>query len=201
MPPYESKPLDTSKTKGVEPMPLPPAEPPAPRIAIGEVSKDLQNDFLRGLCERLSPTYATDAADNIVYANTAFADIARALFDVPADIQAIDETPAALMRIVEKLYLARRSIESMKPLLSAASAVPSSAAISQFKSPASTSSASAAASPMSRRSIRRRGAPARWRAGCRTSCARPPIGFGRPTITSASSPPASPRPRASCRNP
>ena len=66
MPPSERKPLASSKTKGVKPMPLPPAEPPAPRIAIGEVGKDPQNDLLRGLCERLSPAYATDVAGNIV---------------------------------------------------------------------------------------------------------------------------------------
>ena len=110
--PSERKPLGNSKTKGVKSIPLPPAEPQAPRIAIGEIAKDPQGELLRGLCERLSPAYATDAAGNIVYANPAFAEIARALFDLPAEVQAIDETPPALMRIVEKLYLARRPIET-----------------------------------------------------------------------------------------
>jgi PAS domain S-box-containing protein len=91
---------------------LPPVEPQSTPIAIGQVDKDPQKELLHGLCERLSPAYATDAAGNIVYANPAFADIARGLFELPADAHAIDETPAALMRIVEKLYLARRPIET-----------------------------------------------------------------------------------------
>ncbi|HEU0071347.1 MAG TPA: PAS domain-containing sensor histidine kinase [Alphaproteobacteria bacterium] len=112
MSPSERKPMANSKTKSAKPIRLPPAEPQPPRIAVGEVSTESQSELLRGLCERLSPAYATDAAGNIVYANPAFAQIARALLDLPAEAQAIDETPPALMRIVEKLYLARRPIET-----------------------------------------------------------------------------------------
>jgi PAS domain S-box-containing protein len=114
MTPPKSKTAGKAKAEGAASIPLPPAEPAIPQIAIGQVGKDSHNDLLRGLCERLSPAYATDAAGNIVYANPAFAQIARALFDLPADLQAIDETPTALMRIIERLYLARRPIETQE---------------------------------------------------------------------------------------
>ncbi len=114
MTPPKSKSAGKAKAEGAASIPLPPAEPAIPHIAIGQISKDSHSDLLRGLCERLSPAYATDAAGNIVYANPAFAQIARALFDLPADVQAIDETPAALMRIIERLYLARRPIETQE---------------------------------------------------------------------------------------
>jgi len=117
MPPSERKPLGKPRTKDTQSIPLPSSEPAAPRIAIGQIDKDPQKELLRGLCERLSPAYATDAAGNIVYANPAFAEIARALFELPADVQAIDETPVALMRIVEKLYLARRPIETHETIV------------------------------------------------------------------------------------
>lgn len=114
MTPPKSKPMGKAKAEGAASIPLPPAEPAIPQIAIGQIGKDSHSDLLRGLCERLSPAYATDAAGNIVYANPAFAQIARALFDLPADVQAIDETPTALMRIIERLYLARRPIETQE---------------------------------------------------------------------------------------
>jgi PAS domain S-box-containing protein len=104
--------MGKGKASGAASIPLPPIEPTIPRIAVGQIGTDMQSDLLRGLCERLSPAYATDAAGNIVYANPAFAQIARALFEMPADVQAIDETPVALMRIIERLYLARRPIET-----------------------------------------------------------------------------------------
>lgn len=95
---------------------LPPSGAVPPRIAIAEMVNQSQDELLRGLAERLAPAYATDAAGNIVYANSAFAQIARALFDLPADVQAIDETPVALMKIIERLYLARRPIETHERL-------------------------------------------------------------------------------------
>ncbi|HEY4133668.1 MAG TPA: PAS domain-containing sensor histidine kinase [Alphaproteobacteria bacterium] len=105
-----------AKAKGSAPISLPPMEPP--RVAIRRVADlaDLQGDLMRGLCERLSPSYVTDAAGNIVYANPAFAQIARALFELSPDVQAIDETPPMLMRIVERLYMARRPIETQETL-------------------------------------------------------------------------------------
>jgi len=112
MTPPKSKSMGKTKAQGAASIPLPPAEPAIPHVAIGQIGKDPHSDLLRGLCERLSPAYATDAAGNIVYANPAFAQIARALFDLPTDVQAIDETPVALMRIIERLYLARRPIET-----------------------------------------------------------------------------------------
>ena len=112
MTPHKSKSMGKTKAPVAASIPLPPAEPANPRIAVGQIGTSPHGDLLRGLCERLSPAYATDTAGNIVYANPAFAQIARALFELPADVQAIDETPAALMRIIERLYLARRPIET-----------------------------------------------------------------------------------------
>jgi PAS domain S-box-containing protein len=114
----EPKAAKKAKAPGAAPIPLPPVEPPAPHVAIGHVGDlaDMQSDLLRGLCERLSPSYVTDAAGNIVYANPAFAQIARALFDLPSEVQAIDETPTVLMRIIERLYLARRPIETQETI-------------------------------------------------------------------------------------
>ncbi len=61
-------------------------------------------DLLDVLFDRITPFYLTDSSGKIVISNKAFRDLAPHLYWSDEDLPSLDETPAALMAIIEQLY-------------------------------------------------------------------------------------------------
>lgn len=65
----------------------------------------------RGVIEQSQPIYITDFAGNLILTNKAFAEISGPLFDVADISEGIVDTPPALMKVIERIYLDQRPIE------------------------------------------------------------------------------------------
>lgn len=67
--------------------------------------------LFRGVIEQSQPIYITDFAGNFILTNKAFVEIAGPLFDLADTTEGVRETPPALMKVIERIYLDQRPIE------------------------------------------------------------------------------------------
>ena len=63
-----------------------------------------QKDLLEALFDRVTPFYLADSSGNVVISSKAFRDLAPHLYTSDEDPGSLDETPAALMAIIEQLH-------------------------------------------------------------------------------------------------
>ncbi|MDX1484909.1 MAG: ATP-binding protein [Alphaproteobacteria bacterium] len=61
-------------------------------------------DLLDALFDRITPFYLADASGNLVISSRAFTEMAPALFSTDREPASLDETPAALMSIIQRLH-------------------------------------------------------------------------------------------------
>lgn len=90
------------------------AKRPRLKLSVGRITSTEARDrasLYKGLMDQASPLYLTDFGGNLVYTNAAFSGIARALFGLAQGVAASDETPPALMKVIEKLYLDMRPVQ------------------------------------------------------------------------------------------
>ena len=90
------------------------AKRPRLNLRIGRITSTEARDrasLYKGLMDQASPLYLADCGGNLVYTNAAFSGIARALFGLAQGVAASDETPPALMKVIEKLYLDMRPFQ------------------------------------------------------------------------------------------
>ncbi len=90
------------------------AKRPRLNLRIGRVASTEARDrasLYKGLMDQASPLYLADFGGNLVYTNAAFSGIARPLFGLAQGVAASDETPPALMKVIEKLYLDMRPVQ------------------------------------------------------------------------------------------
>ncbi len=88
---------------------------PRLNLSVGRITSPEGPDrtsLYRGLMDQAAPLYLADFGGNLVYTNKAFAGIARVLFGLSHDVAAGDETPPALMKIIEKIYLDMRPVQA-----------------------------------------------------------------------------------------
>jgi PAS domain S-box-containing protein len=63
-----------------------------------------QKDLLDALFDRVTPFYLADSSGNVVISSKAFRDLAPHLYSSDEDPVSLDETPAAIMTIIEQLH-------------------------------------------------------------------------------------------------
>jgi PAS domain S-box-containing protein len=63
-----------------------------------------QKDLLEALFDRVTPFYLADSSGNVVISSKAFRDLVPHLYSSDDDPASLDETPAALMAIIEQLH-------------------------------------------------------------------------------------------------
>jgi hypothetical protein len=144
---------------------------PRLNLSVGRITSPEGPDrtsLYRGLMDQAAPLYLADFGGNLVYTNKAFAGIARVLFGLSHDVAAGDETPPALMKIIEKIYLDMRPVQARTPSRSRARPEPTCPGTSPSVTRTASSWASAAYIPISAGRPGRSCAPAKWRVGCRT---------------------------------